>query len=282
MGHRAYFFVEVDLAIDEVARQLADALTMELTLRDGQNPGASRPSRLLEGRWLGGFLDENYLIFYDDPQNVPPSDYYRYLFCMSSNLYDNELQRDEAAIAFTELCDRVPWPMMFTDDLDWVMAIRKSGEVVRFDHGAVDLDVGTQHIWGPYVPERTWDRVLGPGLVRHLGDVPDRQPPDAMMRSGPDDPGVHTVIASPDAPSATTDRSFAVGALAMTAAWRLEPYGGGDLAIGGRAAGLEEVAARAGVDRARRLAMRYRRPLPNRARIILADDTLLELTTEET
>ncbi|GAA1603093.1 hypothetical protein [Actinoplanes couchii] len=107
---------------------------------------------------------------------------------------------------------------------------------------------------------------------RRVEDVTGLTSPDAMVRSGPDDPGVVTEFKTPESASSSSMRSNI-----LAAGKQLAPHGGGDVVIDGRSAGVTEEVARHGWARAAGQARVHGSALPDRARVILADGTMLEL-----
>ncbi len=107
---------------------------------------------------------------------------------------------------------------------------------------------------------------------RRVEDVTGLTSPDAMVRSGPDDPGVVTEFKTPESASSSSVRSNI-----LAAGKQLGPHGGGEVVIDGRVAGLTEEVARHGWARAAGQARAHGSALPDRVRVILADGTMIEL-----
>ncbi|HWS37830.1 MAG TPA: hypothetical protein VN408_34495 [Actinoplanes sp.] len=120
------------------------------------------------------------------------------------------------------------------------------------------------------------DLLAGEGKMVHprrrVDDVTGLTNPDAMVRTGPDDPGVVTEFKTPESASSSSLRSNI-----LAAGKQLGQYGGGEVVIDGRAAGVTEEVARRGWARAAGQAAAHGSALPDRARVILADGTMLEL-----
>ncbi|MEV6811309.1 hypothetical protein [Micromonospora sp. NPDC051296] len=120
------------------------------------------------------------------------------------------------------------------------------------------------------------DRLAAEGIMVHprqrIDDVEHQKNPDAMMRSGPDDPGVVTELKTLD--RATSE---AVRRNILTAGKQLDQEGGGDVVVDGRAVGLTEEDARRGYARAVGHHRQNGTPLPDRIRIILGEDRIITL-----
>lgn len=107
---------------------------------------------------------------------------------------------------------------------------------------------------------------------RRVADVTGLTSPDAMVRSGPDDPGVVTEFKTPESASSSSMRSNI-----LAAGKQLGQHGGGEVVIDGRVAGMTEDVARHGWARAAGQAAVHGSALPDRVRVILADGTMLDL-----
>ncbi|GAA4924526.1 hypothetical protein [Actinoplanes utahensis] len=107
---------------------------------------------------------------------------------------------------------------------------------------------------------------------RRVDDVTGLSNPDAMVRAGPDDPGVVTEFKTLESAS-----SGSVRANILTAGGQVGKHGGGDVVIDGRPSGLTEEVARQGFARAAGQARQHGSDMPEHVRVILADGTMLEL-----
>jgi len=107
---------------------------------------------------------------------------------------------------------------------------------------------------------------------RRADDVSGLSNPDAMVRTGPDDPGVVTEFKTPESAS-----SGSVRANILAAGGQVGKHGGGDVVIDGRPSGLTEEIARQGYARAAGQARQHGSAMPEHVRVILADGTMLEL-----
>ncbi|MEH0844940.1 hypothetical protein V6U81_21385 [Micromonospora sp. CPCC 205711] len=120
------------------------------------------------------------------------------------------------------------------------------------------------------------DRVAGDGDMVHprerIDDLYGIKNPDAMVRSGPEDPGVVTEFKTLDGSS-----SEAVRRNILTAGKQVAQTGGGDLIIDGRTAGLSEEDARRGFARALGQHRQHGSSLPEQVRIILGDNRIITL-----
>ncbi|SDT69543.1 WXG100 family type VII secretion target [Actinoplanes derwentensis] len=168
---------------------------------------------------------------------------------------------------------------------------RGTGDLGSGDLGVGRLDAGKEHVplgdgfrVGVDDPESLFvdkeraiaDLLAAEGKMVHprrrVEDVTGLTNPDAMVRSGPDDPGVVTEFKTPESASSSSMRSNI-----LAAGKQLGQHGGGDVVIDGRPAGLTEEVARHGWARAAGQARAHGSALPDRARVILADGTMLEL-----
>ncbi|WBC15869.1 hypothetical protein O7600_03235 [Micromonospora sp. WMMA1998] len=96
--------------------------------------------------------------------------------------------------------------------------------------------------------------------------------PDAMVRSGPGDPGVVTEFKTLEVSSSESVRRNI-----LTAGKQVAQTGGGDLVIDGRAVGLSEEDARRGFARALGQHHQHGSALPGQVRIVLGDNRILTL-----
>lgn len=96
--------------------------------------------------------------------------------------------------------------------------------------------------------------------------------PDAMVRTGPADPGTITEFKTPKAANST-----AVRRNILEAGRQVTPHGGGQAVIDGRPVGLTEADARRGYARAVGQARATGQPLPHTVRFLLADDAIITL-----
>jgi hypothetical protein len=92
--------------------------------------------------------------------------------------------------------------------------------------------------------------------------------PDAIMRTGKNDPGTYTEFKSP-----TANSTKAVKKALTDAEKQLRDYGGGLVVVDGRAVQLSRDVAEAGLGRAAGLVRSDGRALPSEIRIILGDGT---------
>jgi len=108
--------------------------------------------------------------------------------------------------------------------------------------------------------------------VERVDNVDGLTNPDSVVRRTPDDPGTITELKTLDSGS-----SSAVKDNIIDAGRQVEPHGGGDAVIDGRAAGLTEEEARRGFGRAVGQARVHGQTMPDRVHIILGDGRMLTL-----
>ncbi len=99
-------------------------------------------------------------------------------------------------------------------------------------------------------------------------NAPETKNPDALVRTGRDDPGTYTEFKE-----ATEPTDGAVKNAIMRGAKQLDPFGGGDLVLDGRSVGLAQEVAENGLRRALGQASAHGSALPRNIRIVLADGT---------
>lgn len=120
------------------------------------------------------------------------------------------------------------------------------------------------------------DRLADEGEMVHprerIDDVADLKNPDAMVRTGPSDPGTVTEFKT-----LGSDNSAAVKENILRAGDQLAQHGGGDVVIDGRGVALTEENARRGFARAVGQARTHGSDLPDRVRMILGDGTIILL-----
>jgi hypothetical protein len=113
------------------------------------------------------------------------------------------------------------------------------------------FEAGVHDPHGRFMPKETAiaERLASEGLVVHARKIVEGHDgyknPDAIVRSGPEDPGRITEFKTLGAPTSTSVRGNI-----MDAASQVRFHGGGDLVLDGRAAGLTEAEALRGYARA--------------------------------
>lgn len=163
---------------------------------------------------------------------------------------------------------------------------RASGplSIAEFDPGEHHGALGPAFLVGTHDPEGRFDakeRRIADRLAADGGCVHPRRRddtayrvtnPDAMVRTGPADPGTITEFKT-----LTEANSTAVRRNILEAGRQVTPHGGGQVVIDGRSVELTEADARRGYARAVGQARATGQSLPNTVRFLLADSAVISL-----